>query len=87
GTKPITGQAIIQVQAHVGGIQQTFTHDIVNLQPGSSVELGDTWNTTGSLEETYRIVGYVKFDSQATEPAMVFVSTKHWIYMPIISRW
>jgi hypothetical protein len=87
GTKPITGQAIIQVQVQDGGIQQKFTHDIVNLQPGSSVELGDTWNTTGSLEDTYRIVGYVMYDSQTTEPAMVLVSTKHRIYLPIVLRW
>jgi hypothetical protein len=87
GTVPITGTAVIQVYpVDVVTATTTFTHAVTNLLPGASVVLNDTWDTTGATADAYRIVGYVNFNSMASAPKDVFVSTRAYIYLPLVLR-
>lgn len=89
GTVPITGTAVVQVYpADVVTATAEFTHTIANLSPGASILLNDAWDTTGATADAYRIVGYVKFNSQAsaTKVAMVAVRTQIEVYLPLVLR-
>jgi hypothetical protein len=87
GTVPLTGTAIIQVQTADGvTVVHTFTHTVANLAPGNTTILNNAWNTTGATDEGYRIVGYVLYDSTATLPETVTVSTRMRVYLPLAIR-
>ena len=88
GTVPISGTAVIRVQA---GEELTttmyYTQSINNLAPGNWTLIEKAWDTTGAIEENYRILGYVQYESISTEPESIDVSvssTKPSIYLPLI---
>jgi hypothetical protein len=89
GTAGISGTAVIQVQDMHGETAQEFRHDIADVAPGGSIRLDDLWDTSSAQEGTYSILGYVLYDSMATEPGVAVVSTS-WLegrlYLPIIAR-
>ncbi|MCJ7548706.1 MAG: C25 family cysteine peptidase, partial [Anaerolineae bacterium] len=87
GTVPITGTAVIQVRP-VDGITTTaaFTQTLTNLAPGVSVVWDDTWDTTGAVAEAYGVLGYVTYNSMASEPVEILVQTKAYIYLPLVVR-
>ena len=89
GTNAITGVAVVQVYpVDVVTATAEFTHTITNLAPGASVVLNDAWDTTGTTEDAYRIVVYVKYNSQAsaTKEVMVAVRTQVEVYLPLVLR-
>jgi hypothetical protein len=70
GTVGITGTAIMKVFAPTGEEVHEFQHEITDLMPAGSIGFGDMWD---AAEESYSVVGYVMYDSKATEPAVVTV--------------
>lgn len=86
GTVPITGTAVIKVQDETGEIVQEFRHDVANLAPANSISFDDVWDTSGAEEGTYGIVGYVLYDSMATDPMIAVVSTEARTYLPIVLK-
>jgi hypothetical protein len=87
GSVPITGTAYIHVQdADGAAVTAPLTHTVQNLGPGSAVTLNDAWNTAGATGESYRIVGYVLYESKSTAIERVTVSTTARVYLPIVLR-
>jgi len=86
GTVPITGTAIVEIQDESGKLVREFNHAVENLPPGNSVAWADSWDTTGAGEGAYHLVGYVLYDSQATELKAVTVSTETYVYLPLILK-
>jgi hypothetical protein len=89
GTVGVTGAAVIRVQNLAGETVQQFRHDITALAPGSSVQFDDHWETSTAQEGTYSILGYVLYDSAATDPSVAVVSTSRLgerLYLPIITK-
>ena len=86
GTVNITGTAVIRVQDKAGETVQEFWHDVTDLAPGNAVSLDDAWDTSGAEEGTYSILGYVLYDSMATDPMAAVVSTEARIYLPVILK-
>lgn len=87
GTVPLTGTAVVQVQAEVGEVIQEFSHDYSNLAPGNKVTFADAWDTAGAGSGSYRTVAYVLYESTATEPHVVSVRTRRSLYLPLILKY
>lgn len=75
GTVNITGSAIIKVLNSTGDAVEEFRHNVTDLMPSESIGFDDTWDTSGAEEGAYKILGYVLYDSKATSPATVIVTT------------
>jgi hypothetical protein len=87
GSAPLSGEAIIQVQT-ASGMTTTavFTHPVTSLAPGAELAFNDVWDTTDATEKDYRVLGYVKHDSRASEVEAVNLTTRRRIYLPLIAR-
>ena len=87
----VTGSAVIQVLDQADETIQEFRHDVTDLSPDSAVSFDDVWDTSGVTGTTYTIVGYVQYDSTATDLMTATVSTvsegptSH-IYLPVVLR-
>ena len=51
-----------------------FEHVFTDLSPGHSLLFNDIWDTTGTLEDTYNIVGQVYYDGQTAGTHTVEIS-------------
>jgi len=59
------------------------------LAPGSPIQFEDLWDTSTAQEGTYSILGYVLYDSLATDPGVAVVSTSRLgqqLYLPLIAK-
>ena len=77
GPVDISGTAVIRVQDEAGELVQEFGHEFTDLAPNDSIDFADTWDTSGGEEGSYRILGIVFYDGQATSPIMVAVNTNY----------
>jgi parallel beta-helix repeat protein len=75
GTVNIIGTAVIRVLHSTGDAVEEFRHNVTDLIPSESISFSDTWDTSGAEEGSYNIVGYVLYDSKATSPATVIVTS------------
>ena len=75
GTVNITGTAITRIMNSSGYVVEEFRHNVTDLMPSESIGFDDTWDTSGAEEGSYKILGYVLYDSKATSPATVIVTT------------
>ena len=74
GTVNITGTAVIRVLNSAGYATEEFRHNVTNLTPSGSVSFSDTLDTSGAeAGSSYRVIGYVLYDSKSTDPATVTV--------------
>ncbi|MFN2284483.1 MAG: hypothetical protein ACK2UQ_08670, partial [Anaerolineae bacterium] len=87
GDVTLDGVAVIRVQSS-DGVTQTaeFTHTLSALAPGATVNFNDVWDSTGALSETYRVLGYVKYNLGVSTPQEVMLSTRVHIYLPLVLR-
>jgi hypothetical protein len=76
GTVNITGTAIIRVLNSTGYETEEFRHNVSNLTPSESISFSDEWDTSGAEGGSYKILGYVLYDSTATEPVTVSTQAK-----------
>jgi len=75
GTLDIDGTAVIQVRNESGGLIQESKYGISLLHPHQSFQIHDEWETLEADEGTYRILGYLLYSAQTTDPRVVTVST------------
>ncbi|MBN1487252.1 MAG: right-handed parallel beta-helix repeat-containing protein, partial [Anaerolineae bacterium] len=68
GSLPLTGTAVVNVQSAVSNAVAAFAYPIAGLEPGNDVRFDDVWDTSGVEPGTYRLLGYVLYDSMATAP-------------------
>nr|QNO54199.1 hypothetical protein PCEKAPCC_00003 [Methanosarcinales archaeon ANME-1 ERB7] len=74
GTVNITGTAVIRVLNSTGDATEEFRHNVTNLTPSGSVSFSDIWDTSWTeAGSSYRIIGYVLYDSRSSDPATVTV--------------
>ena len=74
GTVNITGTAVMRVLNSTGDAAHEFRHNVTNLTPSGSVSFSDAWDTSGEeAGASYRVLGYVLYDSRSTDPATVTV--------------
>ncbi|MFN2108402.1 MAG: C25 family cysteine peptidase, partial [Anaerolineae bacterium] len=87
GDVTLDGVAVIRVQSS-DGVTQTveFTHTLSALAPDDTVNFNDVWDSTGALSETYRVLGYVKYNLGVSTPQEVMLSTRVHIYLPLVLR-
>lgn len=86
GTVPLTGTAIVQIQTDAGEVVQEFSHDYGDLLPGHTISFSDVWDTSGAAMGGYRALGYVLYESTATEPRVASVRTRRLLYLPLILK-
>nr|QNO51068.1 hypothetical protein HCFNICHJ_00025 [Methanosarcinales archaeon ANME-1 ERB6] len=75
GTVNITGVAVTRILNLTGDVVEEFRHNVTDLMPSESIGFDDTWDTSGAEEGSYKILGYVLYDSKATSPATVIVTS------------
>ncbi|MGC9445077.1 MAG: right-handed parallel beta-helix repeat-containing protein [Candidatus Methanospirareceae archaeon] len=75
GTVDLTGTAVILVRNATGAEVMAFRHNVTDLIPLESVSFSDTWNTAAAAEGAYEIIGYVLYESTATDPVSASVRT------------
>jgi hypothetical protein len=75
GTVNLTGTAVIMVYNATGSEVIDFRHNVSDLLPSVSVGFSDTWNTAAAAEGSYELIGYVLYESTATDPVSVIVRT------------
>jgi hypothetical protein len=86
GTVPIDGTAVFLVQ-DVESLSATelLTVPVRGLMAGASVKVSAQWDTTGAEEPRYRVLGYLKFHSQTTEPRELHLYRPR-IFLPVVVR-
>jgi len=67
-------------------IAHQFSQDSNDLPVGGAQNVYVSWDSTGFEDGTYRIIGYALYDSKATSPQAVLVTTERRIYMPLIQK-
>lgn len=89
GDVTLNGVAVIRVQTG-DGVTQTaeFTHTLATLAPGATATFNNVWDSTGAISDTYRVVGYVKYNLAVSLPTEVILSlgTRTSIYLPLVLR-
>jgi len=64
----------MRVLNSTGDAAYEFRHNVTNLTPSGSVSFSDAWDTPGEeAGASYRVIGYVLYDSRSTDPATVTV--------------
>ena len=86
GSTPLSGTAVVRVQDDSGTLLQEFSHDYVDLSPGTGTTFPDTWQSPEAAEGRYQVVAYVLYNSASTELATVVISTDLLYYLPLIRR-
>ena len=75
-TEYLRGTSVtVKIYDDTGGLVQEFVHDITEMTPGSVVYFNDSWNTSEVTAGAYTVVGYVTYDSKATEARSIKIST------------
>jgi hypothetical protein len=87
GSLPVVGSAQIIVRNEAGSVMKGFSQPITNLPPGQSQSLDASWDTTGAALGRYRVIGWVEFEGQSTDPKVVVVSNE-WpkTYLPLVLK-
>ena len=86
GTVPIDGTGVFLVQQSEGlSVTEVFTVPFQGLAPGVAKNMSVDWDTRGVEGQSYRVLGYVKFFSQATEP-MALTLYRPRILLPLVLR-
>jgi len=76
GTVNISGTAIIKVLNSTGYATEVVRHNVTNVGPSESICFRDEWDTSGAEGGSYRILGYVLYESTATEPVTISIHAK-----------
>lgn len=87
GDVTLDGVAVIQIFAN-GELSPTLTitHSISALDPGLSVAFDDVWDTTGLTGTEYVLKAYIKYNSQTSEPWVIFLDDRYELYLPVARR-
>ncbi len=87
GSVAVSGEAIVQIYpSGVSTPTAVFTQTVTDLAPAGTFVLNDVWDSTGITDESYRVVGYLKYDARTTNVETVIVSTQTHIYLPLVLR-
>ncbi len=84
GEVPLSGQAVIEVWDAGGTRIETFTHSVHALNPGATLTLDDTWDTTGVARGTYALRGTLSYDGTTLGTEAVSASSWHQVYLPVV---
>lgn len=77
GSMKTTGDAIFRIQES-GKVVKEFRHGFKEIAPGSSLDFNNAWDTKEAKKGAiYYILGYVRYEAQATPPMREAVSTNH----------
>jgi hypothetical protein len=86
GTVPIDGTAVFLVQRSEDlSVTQLITVPVSGLAPGATLKIPATWDTTGAEAYRYRVLGYFRFFSQATDPRELYLYRPR-IFVPVVRR-
>jgi len=86
GTVPIDGEAVFLVQRSGDlALTEMLTATVRTLAPGESVRVPATWDTRGVEDYRYRVQGYLKFVSGATESAELILYRPR-VLLPVVMR-
>jgi hypothetical protein len=87
GPSAVSGEAIVKVFATgVSTPTAVFSQTVTDLASGNAFLMNEVWDTTATTEEEYRVIGYMKYDSRTTEVETAVVSTRAYIYLPLVLR-
>jgi hypothetical protein len=86
GDVPLNGVAVLRVEGDTVTETVEFTHTLTALAPGATTTFNNVWNSTGATGETYRVVGYVTHEFGAFAPQEAMISTRAYIYLPLVLR-
>jgi hypothetical protein len=86
GTVGLEGTALVRIQNEAGEIVETLTQAVTDLAPGNSSTFDDVWQTSGTEDGRYTLVGYLLYDGKSTTVEQLWVGTEARIYLPLVSR-
>jgi hypothetical protein len=86
GDLPISGEGMIQVQAEGGEIIRTYEMPFADLGSGASLPFSYSWDSTGASEGDYKVLSFVKYDSQTTPIVSTRFTTNLEVFLPLILR-
>jgi hypothetical protein len=86
GSVKLDATAVIVIHDKNGDTVKTFTHEIVDLDSGTSIEIAKKWNTAFAVEGIYEINGLVHYDSSTTDSIVTRVNTYINTYLPLITH-
>ena len=75
GTSKISGTCVFKI-AESDEVVQEFSHEFADLNPGSTLEFSDKWDTANAKKGLqYRVIGCVSYLGRTTPPQVETVST------------
>jgi len=84
GSLPLNGTAYFLIQDASGADVATLSEPIAALAAGQALQVDKTWNPPAV--GTYRVIGYVAYNSTATEARVVTLDATKRIYLPLVLR-
>lgn len=75
GSLPIRGTAVLRVVDSRGTTVAEFTQPVTGLQPDEVTHLRGRWETSEATHGDYSAIGYLLFDSRATDPLTTNITT------------
>ena len=83
----LSGTALVEVQTADGmTTTEVFRHSVSNLAPSAARSFQDVWDTTGTTEGDYRVIGYFKYEGGATDIETVQLTTLRRVYLPVVLK-
>ncbi len=84
GSLPLNGAAYFLIQDANGAEVATLSQPITGPAAGQALQVDKTWNPPAA--SSYRIVGYVAYNSTATEAREVTIGSTKRVYLPLVLR-
>ncbi len=84
GSLPLNGAAYFLIQDATGADVATLSQPITGLAAGQAVQVDKTWNPPAVA--SYRIVGYVAYNSTTTDAREITIGSTKRIYLPLVLR-
>lgn len=86
GSEVIVGEVVLQVIGSKPLPEVILNQKIFNLDPQKVLHIKFDWMTPINPEETYKVISYINYGPQSTEPMEIYIQVEKNIYLPIISK-
>lgn len=86
GSEVIIGEVVLQVIGSKPLPEVILTQEIDNLDPQKMTHIIFDWLTPVNPEDAYKVISYLNYGPQTTEPMEIYIQLEKNIYLPMISK-
>ena len=86
GSEVIFGEVVLQVIGSKPLPEVILTQEINNLDSQKMTHIIFDWVTPDNPEDAYKVISYLNYGPQTTEPMEMFIQLEKNIYLPMISK-